>query len=295
MSGTPLTINQAGLATAEQARDASGQSAQPGLSGQSGRPGKAGPSRAERACGLAEGLCLSGLAGAIWSLWAGDTLWYFINPKYQAVVLAAAAAMAALGVFAALVPPRPARFSRPLVFAALIGLCYFGGADELFKPQPGQGVLSGMAAPAEEPALPSRAVLAGREFIRINVGELYDISAAHLEDKIGLNYLVQGYVSRKGDEAMLYRTALYCCFADSTAVAFRLKADAAKLPADGTWVQVYGRLEKTKPGKPPKLDLGGGFSSVNPDYALAAERIEEIPAPKPPFMFEWRTEEPYAF
>ena len=37
--------------------------------------------------------------------------------------------MAALGFFAALVPPRPARFSRPLIFALLLGVCQFGGAE----------------------------------------------------------------------------------------------------------------------------------------------------------------------
>jgi len=254
---------------------------------------------AEQACGLAEGLCLTGLAGSVFSLAAKDTLWYFINPKYQVVVLASAGLMALLGVFAALVPPRPARFSRPLMFALLLGLCQFGGADELFDPKPGQGVLSEPdLAPAEAPP-PSRALWDGQEYVRINVGELYDISSPQNADKrvqkLALRYLVQGFIQRGKQEAVIYRTALYCCFADATAVSFRLRADKTALPDNGAWVQAYGHLEKAKPGKLPKLDLDAGFFTVNPDYVFVAERFEAIPPPKPPYMFEWRADEPYAF
>jgi len=249
-----------------------------------------------RLCGLAEGLCLAGLAGSVFSLYTRNTLWYFINPKYQTLVLATAAAMAGLGLFAALAPPRPARLIRPLVFAMLLGLCQFGGAEAMFSPKAGAGVLSEPeTAVAEAP--PSRAQWDGREFTRINVGELYDISSAKHPDKQALSksYLVQGFIMRGKHDPLIYRTALWCCFADATAVAFRLKADKDVLPENGRWVQAYGHLEKAKAGKPPKADLDPGFSSVNPDYVFVAERFEQTPQPTPPYMFEWHDKEPYAF
>jgi uncharacterized repeat protein (TIGR03943 family) len=252
---------------------------------------------AQHLCGLAEGLCLAGLAGSIFSLYTRKTLWYFINPKYQTLVLATAVAMAALGVFAALSPPRPARFSRPLIFALLLALCQFGGADSLFSsPKPGTGVLSEPETAVEE-APPSRAQWDGREFIRINVGELYDISSAKHPDKQAQSksYLVQGFILRGKHATVIYRTALWCCFADATAVAFRIRADKDDLPEDGKWVQVYGHLEKAKPGKPPKVDLDPGFSSVNPDFVFVVEHYEDATAPTPPYMFEWHDKEPYAF
>ncbi|MBF0480048.1 MAG: hypothetical protein HQK81_00530 [Desulfovibrionaceae bacterium] len=253
---------------------------------------------AERLCGLAEGLCLAGLAGSVFSLYTGNTLWYFVNPKYQTLVLATAAGMATLGFFAALSPPRPARFSRPLIFAMLLGLRQFGGAEAFLSPKPGGGVLSEPKTAVEQ-AAPSRTTWDGREFVRINVGELYDICSAKgadkRTDKLSLNYLVQGFIQRGKQNAVIYRTALYCCFADATAVSFRIRADKTALPETGIWVQAYGHLEKTKPGKLPKLDLDAGFFTVNPDYIFVAEHFEETSAPKPPFMFEWHTDEPYAF
>jgi hypothetical protein len=159
------------------------------------------------------------------------------------------------------------------------------------------------AVAQEAPQLPSRVTQGGVEYVRINLGELYDIAANAKPDKLGLSYAVRGFVRRSPEmdakgEFVLYRVALYCCYADSTAVGFRVRPpQGGPLPENGTWLVAYAGLTPAKESENESSASveGSAFSSVQPDYRLDARRLEPEKAPGMGMMYEWRSEEPYAF
>jgi uncharacterized repeat protein (TIGR03943 family) len=251
--------------------------------------------------GLVEAACLLGLAVFIVYLLLAGNYWMYLNPKFKGVSWAAALALGGLGVYSAFKPPAGATWFRALVYVFVLSLCL---ASEL-------GVrkwlaTSGMDTQAMEEAnapLPSRVTKSGVEYVRINLGELFDIAGKSLKDKMDLNYAVRGFVRRTPEsdakgEFILYRVALWCCFADTTAVGYRVHAPKGQeLPDDGSWQVVYGRLEASKdPSADAVTSLGGSvFASVQSDYLIEARRIETDKAPGMGMMYEWRTAEPYAY
>jgi len=256
---------------------------------------------ARRLPGLLEGLCMLAIAGFLAYLLLAGNYWLYLNPRFRAISWASAVAMAGLGGYSLFRPPAGATWPRALLYLLVVALCLVSetGLNEWLN-------RSGMdaQAPAEdEQALPPRVTLGGVDYVRINLGELYDIAARELPGKMETPYAVRGFVRRSPamdarGEFVLYRTALYCCFADSTAVGFRVRqAKGAPLPENGSWQVVYGRLERAQ-GLPVEAEesIGGSaFSSIQPDYALAAASLQAASAPGMGLMYEWRSEEPYAY
>lgn len=282
---------------------------------------------AERLAWLApwlDGAVLVLLAAFIFHLVWNGGYWYYLNPKFQWLTVTAGSVTLALGLLA---PPRRARrldFSRYLLFGILLWLCWFGGADTLFRPQARAGGLGGTQAPGHErPALPglldeedapqgpSRVTRDGREYVRINVAELYDLSDKKAPQLADTRYVLRGFVVRhpelldSRDSVGLFRIALTCCFADATAAGFIVR-DVSEAAArggvqgpleGGQWVNVYGRVEpETLPRTISELRVKGIFStSIQPGWVLRAEAIEPIEPPEPAFMYAWRTQEPFAY
>ena len=253
-------------------------------------------SHTRRVPGMVEAACLVGLAGFIVYLVFVGNYWMYLNPKYKEESVAAAVILGGLGVYSFVRPPAGATWRRALVYVFVAILCL---VSEL-----GIQTWSASADAQEaEETQPSRVTKGQTEYVRINLGELYDICGKNQQDKLGWNFAVRGFARRSPDldakgEFILYRVALYCCFADTTAVGFRVRPPEGKeLPEDGSWQVVYGRLEPSKdPSVNSVASLGGSvFASVEPDYRIDASIVESEKIPAMDMMYEWRSNEPYAY
>ena len=248
-----------------------------------------------------ESLCLLGLAAfMVWLLLGGD-YWMYLNPRFKGLTWAAAGALALLGGYGLWRTSPRATWLRAGLFVFTLALCVLS-AVAVREGTEKMGVDSQAMQEAETPLEP-RVKKRGLEYIRINLGELYDIVGKPQPELIGLDYAVRGFVRRSPEldaegEFVLYRVALYCCYADSTAVGFRVRpAKGEKLPENGAWVVAYGKLERLDSPRPDAGESLGGsaFSSVNEDYRIAASLIEAEKAPGMGMMYEWHPQEPYAY
>jgi uncharacterized repeat protein (TIGR03943 family) len=251
--------------------------------------------------GLVEAASLIGLAAFIVYLLVAGNYWMYLNPKFKVLSWAAAGAFCGLGVYSVARPPAGATWLRASAFVLVLALCL---SSELGvrKWLANAGVDSQALEETQSAPPPSRVTKSNVEYVRINLGELFDIAGKSLQDKVALNYAMRGFVRRTPEsdakgEFVLYRVALYCCFADTTAVGFRVRAPKGGLPEDGSWQVVYGRLEASRdPSADSVASLGGSvFASVQPDYLIDARRIEADKAPGMGMMYEWRSQEPYAY
>jgi uncharacterized repeat protein (TIGR03943 family) len=254
-----------------------------------------------------DGLAMTALAGFMaWLVLWGD-YWMYLNPRFKPVTLAAAGLLAVLGVYAVRRPvARPSR-GRALAYLALAVLAGLteGGVQRLTERIDSDpfDVRPTLPAPSPGPR-PSRMTAGGREYVPINAGELYDIAAKGSDaPAFGRPYVLRGFVHRSPEldarnAFVLFRLAVWCCFADSTAVGFTVRLpEGATPPDDKSWIVAYGHLEEVPAGKRQEITLPGlSFSSVAPAAVLAADRLEAAPlAPEEAYMFEWRQEEPYAY
>ena len=115
--------------------------------------------------------------------------------------------------------------------------------------------------------------------------------------------LMRGFVHRAPtldaqNEFVLYRLAIWCCFADATAVGFKVKLPAGSPPpADKSWLVAYGHLTEIPPEQRQEYTMPDmAFSSVAQAAIFTADHLEALPlVPEQAFMFEWRQGEPYAY
>ena len=254
-----------------------------------------------------DGLAMAALAGFLgWLVLAGN-YWMYLNPKFKPVTGGAAVVLAVLGLYAVWRPvTRPSR-GRGLCYLALtvmIGLSE-GGTQALSRIVDSDP-FAACPVPFDQPAatpVPSRLTVGGTDYVPINTGELYDIAAQGHGPAFDRPYAMRGFASRdpnldaKG-EFVLYRLAVWCCFADATAVGFRVKVpEGAPLPAAGTWLVAYGRLVAAPPGEDKEYMLPKmAFSSIAPMALFAVEHLETAEfTPEEAAMFQWHDKEPYAF
>jgi hypothetical protein len=185
-------------------------------------------------------------------------------------------------------------------------------------------------APVEDELGP-RATYADKEYVRINLAELFLLEQRNRPEELAGRYVFRGAVTRhpaldaQGAVAV-FRVSLYCCLADATAGGFAVRpgvrepagkphADARPAPEpgttptrpvpasrdilagldDGQWVEVYGHLTREKlPGKLARLAPRDVFAgSLNPGWVFTADAVRLIPPPGDPFIFQWREAEPY--
>jgi len=256
-------------------------------------------------------LCLGGLMAAL----ANSRLyWNFLNPRFSPLTLGAGVALCVCGL-ALILRPEPGRgtISRLLRQAALLGfLCLaatawdqaaslappagFSGPSGVSGTQTGQPV---EAAPPLKPEGP-RVTKGGVEYLRLNLAELYIMLDKGRTD-YPARFALRAHLTRPaalGGQALLSRIAVVCCLADSLDLGFLARGlDGVQ---DGQWVEVYGRLEPLDAaGKKAAKTAGAGrelsLRVVNPSQRIVAEHAEVIPAPDPPFLFEFREKEPFAW
>jgi len=148
----------------------------------------------------------------------------------------------------------------------------------------------------------SRLTLNDIEYIKINLGELYQHCLDAKTAKITGHYVVRGVVRRTPeldgtDQFALIRTAVVCCHAHAAPVGFRVDYDRSLALRDGQWVKVYGTLKRLSPDLPsPNLhSIGIPFVRLNKSQCIVPTRIVKIPQPEDPDILEFRSAEPYAY
>lgn len=254
-----------------------------------------------------DGLAMLGLAGFLIWLAAYGNYWMFLNPKFAPVTLAAAGLLAVLGAFAAVKPVSQPSLGRAACYLSLLAMIVLTQSSVQATSQnldsDPWSVAPTLPAPENPAPTPARLKALGKEYIPINTGELYDIAAKGRSEAFDKPYAMRGFAHRdtaldaKG-EFVLFRLAVWCCFADGTAVGFKIKLPpGTPPPAEKSWLVVYGRLVDAPAGKPQEYTPPGmAFSSVAPDVLFAADHLESAPIPpEQVYMYEWRPAEPYAY
>lgn len=245
-----------------------------------------------------EGVTLQAIAVYVGILVVAGDYWRFLNPKFKWLTGATAVVLFFTGTVAVLNPRRRSSLSRILVFLLFLRFLTMGMSGSVSYTKGFSAGLGGVDHPIEKPRL----VMNDREYIRINLGELYQIGERPASAKTSMAYVVKGKVmqSRALDEAgqfALMRVAVFCCLADAVAMGFRVEYDPLNGIAEGRWVEVYGTLKRLPQKLPePGLHTPGLFlSAVSDAYILVPDKIVPIKEPQIPFMFEFRKAEPYAY
>ena len=153
-----------------------------------------------------------------------------------------------------------------------------------------------------------RELLGGKEYIRLNLGELYVITDSKDPDKSSRNYVVRGIVYKNADlaknhECGLVRIVIVCCAADALAVGIRFPdANTARLDT-GKWIKIYGHLQKrASPSNEQYNNINLSSQQVYitdsrlaNEWYLAPDRIESLSEPTDPYIMKWSEKEPYNY
>ncbi len=254
---------------------------------------------------LLDGLALLCTGGLLAGLALSDRYWYFLNPRFAPLSLCTGLALVLLGpVTAWRAPgPRPGNVLRLLAFALFLGLAALAVARAGYEPAAESPKAAAKAAGGLEPAPldqePSRVRREGREYVRLNLAELFILADQRPKDA-PTRFVVQGLVRRsaKLDKlglAAVSRLAVVCCLADAVEAGFL--ADLGDAPA-GDWVEVYGRLEilaDPKAAKSPPRNPEAAVSVLNEHYRIVPEAVVRVDPPQMPYIFEFRDKEPFAW
>jgi len=253
-----------------------------------------------------DGIAMLALAGFMGWLALAGNYWMYLNPKFKPVTLAAAVVLGVLGAYAAARPVARPNIGRSLCYLLLLAMAGLteGGFQAISADIDSDpfSVPASLPAPQTTPT-PARLRQNGKDYVPINAGELYDIAAKGASSSYARPFALRGFVHRSPEldaqgQFVLYRLAVWCCFADGTAVGFRIRLPEGQTPpADKAWVVTYGHLSEIPADARQEIAVPGiSFSSVAPATLLAADAVEpkEL-VPEQAYMFEWRPQEPYAF
>jgi len=184
-----------------------------------------------------------------------------------------------------------------VIFVTLFGVAAMGSRTASQSPQ-----LKFSLEADESVEGSSRLTLNGIEYIKINLGELYQLCLNAKTDKIADHYVVRGIVRRTpeldtSDQFALIRTAVVCCHDRASPVGFRVDYDRSPELRDGQWVKVYGTLKRLPPDLPNSNlhSIGLLFARFNRSYGIVPHRIVEIPAPEVPHILDFKVSEPYVY
>lgn len=265
-----------------------------------------------------DGLCLLCLGGFLAALSRSGLYWYFLNPRFSGLTLTAGTLLCLCGLALALRPaPGPSSTARLwrqavlLAFLSLAAMAWEQAAREPFDTGEAGEVPRAFSAPLpppeeEVPADPAP-VLDGETYTRLNLAELYIMLDKGRKDHPP-RFALRAQVLRSPEldargHVLLRRVAVVCCLADSLDLRFLARgAEHESLDGlrDGDWVEVFGRLEvlggadKALPGKAPG-GAGPGLAITNPAFRIRAIRVERVPAPPFPYVFEFNEKPPFAW
>ncbi len=258
--------------------------------------------RPTRFWAAAEGLILAGLGLAMLMLACSQDYWMLLNPKFRWLTGGAGGLLVLCGLAAALAQARRAGPLRPVVLAALlvVALAWDLGAWS----QPGVGTGGAAFNPKQRERIVSRLSLDGREYIKINLAELFILAEKADPLKTRERYVFRAQVvntpglAAKGRLAVV-RLNVWCCLADAVWMGFTVEPPPGDKPATGQWVAVYGRLV-AREGPPQASEAvrdraTNRISAINQSFVFKAEVIKPIASPPLPYMFQTRQREPYAY
>lgn len=265
----------------------------------------------------AEAMLLASFGLYMLALASSGTYWLLLNPKYKWVTAAGGCGITLAGFALFMMPAARPGAWRGLIMAGLVFLLAMHDPEMAIAPQggtdtsgafftysasagPSGSETSGQGRVRTAPA-PSRVELDGREYVRINIAELYFEAIEANSGKLALGYVTKGMVARTPEldargEVGLVRVAVNCCLADAVGLGLRVKVKDPARYEKGQWLKVHGRLtpESVK-SKPPAPHLDGVFiTALAEGFVFQAERVE-AEEPDLPYIFEVRDSEPYAY
>lgn len=259
-----------------------------------------------------DGLCLLCLGAFMAALSRSGLYWYFLNPKFSPLTLAAGALLILVGLVLLVRPlpskATPGRLWRQAALLGFLSLAATAWGQAASEPLPGafNPAAAEDAALAPEPEAPVdlHPVKNGKEYLRLNLAELYimlDKGRTDLPPRFALRAVVAR--SPKLDahgQVLLKRTAVVCCLADSMELSFLASGAGLENVASGKWVEVFASLQPLPAADAGLLKLvpkGDGMSLAltYPKASIRAEAVEFTPAPPFPYLFEFREAEPFAW
>ncbi len=260
--------------------------------------------------------------------------WRFIHPKYAWISLTAGACITILGIASLFNRSKKANFSELACIALFCIIAYaatalptpFGGTDvqqqiaqqpvvpaqqntaaeqqnsELadLGPEEPPVSFSGLPEPTEEEQSP-RLTLHGKEYVKINQAELIVLDGDH-HAKPGDRFVIQGAVVRtKQLDALgtiaVARLLITCCFADATATAYLVKVADPQKYENNEWVRAAGTIQPVDEALLHiTLPVPGAITTVvGENFQMQADDIKVSEPTGLPFLFQVKTEEPYAY
>lgn len=143
----------------------------------------------------------------------------------------------------------------------------------------------------------------GIDYIKINTFELYELCDSKGHEFTGKPFVMRGIVYKPEHlismgEFGLMRISMWCCAADSTAFGFRIPYDNLNSLKKGSWVKVYGHLEKQSGNKSKNSDSKSNFAKydeIHKKWYFKADYIETTDKPEKPFITYWSSKEPFYY
>jgi hypothetical protein len=247
--------------------------------------------------GHIEGLILLALGLYLGGIIAFGDYWRYMNPRFEWISGGAVLMLIVTGGVAMLRSRHKADFSGILIFLVFLGVAALNTHATLQSPP------MGVSREKEDvPENRSRLFLNGVDYIKINVAELTQHCLDKDSERTSKRYVTRGMVKRhpeldeKGQFALI-RVAAVCCLAHALPVGFTVQWGQPDKLREGQWVEVYGDLVQLPPDVVhPYLEVEGFFfTHLNTSFAILPTKIIAISQPQPPYIFEFQSDEPYAY
>ena len=252
---------------------------------------------------IVEGLILSVIGAYMGLLVLFGDYWRVMNPKYKWLTGATALMFLIVGISRIFARNGRPRVSRIIIFLFFIRILFRADVVLTLVPH----AASSYSADSAEKEV-SRVTVAGIQYVRINLAELFTFcsnepkeSSPSLSDKTTAHYVTRGTVRRSPEldrlgQFALVRRTVFCCVADSVTMGFRVQCDHPERFTDGQWVEVYGTLEpKSQETARTGILNEDSLMALNDSQIFIPDKVTPIGKPEVTFIFEIRTEEPYAY
>jgi len=234
-----------------------------------------------------------------------SSYWQFINPKYAWLTITAGAIIILIGIGALFHADRKRGFSEILMLTIFLSLAWaaaimpniFLGAE---TDGHSQGTLTRSYPEPGSLALTPTIEIDGVEYTKMNLAELIAGETGGWV-KAGGKYAIQGTILRTPElDAVgciaLGRLLITCCFADATGITVLVKVDDPKSYEIGEWARVAGMLTPAAKVPEKPIVVTGALSSLRSDrYVLDAADVNIQSMPGVPFIFDIRSEAPFAY
>lgn len=240
-------------------------------------------------------------AGTLWFAASGD-YWSLLNPKFRIVTSLTGGSLAFLGLLHSL----QGHSHRKIWASFLMALVAFGlwswNLQVMWQANKKGGPESAsLGSPAGEEG--SRISLGNRDYIKVNIGELYLMHDGTEKGPDPRQWIFLGVV--RTNEALaaknmflVSRPVMNCCLADAIEIGFLVTNPEGETPQNGSWVQVFGTVAELLPEerqeKPPKVPSTFPLV-VQPRFMILADSIRTTPKPDVNFLFQFAAEEPFHY